>query len=42
MEAENFLSDVEQYFLATTFKDEARKVSTVIIYLGGVQNYSGR
>ncbi|KAL0445909.1 UNVERIFIED_CONTAM: hypothetical protein Slati_1718800 [Sesamum latifolium] len=34
-EVENFLFDMEQYFLAVNVEDEARKVSTAIMYLTG-------
>ncbi|KAL0411991.1 UNVERIFIED_CONTAM: hypothetical protein Slati_3788800 [Sesamum latifolium] len=34
-EVENFLFDMEQYFLAANVEDEARKVSTVTMYLTG-------
>ncbi|KAL0421112.1 UNVERIFIED_CONTAM: hypothetical protein Slati_3134100 [Sesamum latifolium] len=34
-EVENFLFDVEQYFLAANVEDEARKVSTATMYLTG-------
>ncbi|KAL0378936.1 UNVERIFIED_CONTAM: hypothetical protein Sradi_3199100 [Sesamum radiatum] len=34
-EVENFLFDMEQYFLAANVVDEARKVSTAIMYLTG-------
>ncbi|KAL0439055.1 UNVERIFIED_CONTAM: hypothetical protein Slati_2388500 [Sesamum latifolium] len=34
-EVENFLFDMEQYFLATNVEDEARKVSTTTMYLTG-------
>ncbi|KAL0446273.1 UNVERIFIED_CONTAM: hypothetical protein Slati_1755200 [Sesamum latifolium] len=34
-EVENFLFDMEQYFLAANVEDEARKVSTAIMYLTG-------
>ncbi|KAL0456008.1 UNVERIFIED_CONTAM: hypothetical protein Slati_0940000 [Sesamum latifolium] len=34
-EVENFLFDMEQYFLAANIEDETRKVSTVIMYLTG-------
>ncbi|KAL0349663.1 UNVERIFIED_CONTAM: hypothetical protein Sradi_4115500 [Sesamum radiatum] len=34
-EVENFLFDMEQYFLAANVEDEARKVSTAIMYLIG-------
>lgn len=32
-EVENFLLDMEQYFLVVTIKGEARKVTKAIIYL---------
>ncbi|KAL2518321.1 Uncharacterized protein Adt_14568 [Abeliophyllum distichum] len=31
----NFLFDMEQYFLAVNIEDEARRVTTAIMYLGG-------
>ncbi|KAL0282361.1 UNVERIFIED_CONTAM: hypothetical protein Sangu_2955000 [Sesamum angustifolium] len=34
-EVENFLFDMEQYFLAANVEDEARKVSTATMYLTG-------
>ncbi|KAL0434684.1 UNVERIFIED_CONTAM: hypothetical protein Sradi_0176300 [Sesamum radiatum] len=34
-EIENFLFDMEQYFLAANVVDEARKVSTATMYLTG-------
>ncbi|KAL0420399.1 UNVERIFIED_CONTAM: hypothetical protein Slati_3062800 [Sesamum latifolium] len=34
-EVENFLFDMEQYFLAANIEDKARKVSTAIMYLTG-------
>ncbi|KAL0357978.1 UNVERIFIED_CONTAM: hypothetical protein Scaly_1483500 [Sesamum calycinum] len=34
-EVENFLFDMEQYFLAANVKDEVRKVSTATMYLTG-------
>ncbi|PIN25219.1 hypothetical protein CDL12_02038 [Handroanthus impetiginosus] len=34
-EVENFIFDMEQYFLATNIVDEARKVSTATMYLTG-------
>ncbi|KAL0295734.1 UNVERIFIED_CONTAM: hypothetical protein Scaly_3091000 [Sesamum calycinum] len=34
-EVENFLFDMEQYFLAANVEDEARKVSTTTMYLTG-------
>ncbi|KAL0367408.1 UNVERIFIED_CONTAM: hypothetical protein Sradi_3630900 [Sesamum radiatum] len=34
-EVENFLFDMEQYFLAANVEDEARKVSTATMYLKG-------
>ncbi|KAL0373318.1 UNVERIFIED_CONTAM: hypothetical protein Sradi_3247500 [Sesamum radiatum] len=34
-EVENFLFDIEQYFLAANVEDEARKVSTTTMYLTG-------
>ncbi|KAL2223628.1 UNVERIFIED_CONTAM: hypothetical protein Sindi_3110900 [Sesamum indicum] len=34
-EVENFLFDIEQYFLAANVEDEARKVSTATMYLTG-------
>ncbi|KAL0307111.1 UNVERIFIED_CONTAM: hypothetical protein Sradi_6128400 [Sesamum radiatum] len=34
-EVENFLFDMEQYFLAANIKDDARKVSTATMYLTG-------
>ncbi|KAL0415754.1 UNVERIFIED_CONTAM: hypothetical protein Slati_3407300 [Sesamum latifolium] len=34
-EVENFLFDIEQYFLAANVEDEARKVLTAIMYLTG-------
>ncbi|KAL0303330.1 UNVERIFIED_CONTAM: hypothetical protein Sradi_6201100 [Sesamum radiatum] len=34
-EVENFLVDMEQYFLAANIEDEARKVSTATMYLTG-------
>ncbi|KAL2235185.1 UNVERIFIED_CONTAM: hypothetical protein Sindi_1250700 [Sesamum indicum] len=34
-EVENFLCDMEQYFLAADVRDEARKVATATMYLTG-------
>ncbi|KAL2527518.1 Uncharacterized protein Adt_12572 [Abeliophyllum distichum] len=34
-EVENFLFDIEQYFLATNIEDGARRVTTSTMYLGG-------
>ncbi|KAL0406138.1 UNVERIFIED_CONTAM: hypothetical protein Slati_3927700 [Sesamum latifolium] len=40
-EVENFLFDMEQYFLAANVEDEARNVSTAIMYLTGDANCGG-
>ncbi|KAL2497493.1 Uncharacterized protein Adt_23043 [Abeliophyllum distichum] len=34
-EVENFLFDIEQYFLGANIEDEARRITTATIYLGG-------
>ncbi|KAL0374991.1 UNVERIFIED_CONTAM: hypothetical protein Sradi_3414800 [Sesamum radiatum] len=38
-EVENFLFDMEQYFLAANVVDEARKVSTATMYLGDAKSW---